>query len=1265
MPSFDAMADNAPAQSKHAWTFMNENDLVQKLQKLGLTLNHPEPALICNECKYALQPSGIRVSKHLAEKHGVPASDRRELATYIDSLHLPDPNLLNGRDDGSEPHPGLLVSKGAACKHCTFRSKNVKLVQRHLTRNHLNTAHKQHWLRDSVRLHVSMQSWTQNGSRTYWIVNAQLAASIRDLDSTAGRSPRRAKRLEVLHEEERRRAQKDKESYDILDTGVYDEAFLGNWMRRTNWTSVFSGVNRLLLVRLAEAPSADGSPLMYGEFEDRRLQSSAEDERRIRSIGAGIDAFFDRCEDTARHTDHSIRCWLRSNLADRPYKAPFQLPIRPSTRSRYRALWRRLVYFWFRLYRLEPAVRQNILRHHFTEEQRIVLDEVWTDPCWTNGPSAMGSDLRLADAAALQSSTRCSSVTSASSWSSESALSIASISSSDSSARQDLEMVPRRLRRASTGTTRVLRDCGKDDDFIDLGLDDWLVGNNSHDSLSCSMPKARGFAEEASGKKSAWDGDLIGVDTTMPDRMADVVGRLSLFMCSEEFIDGQSSTTMLVFFCGVLGISHDGLTFDRPRNYTPKLSAIIHSARLICLEATLPRRPHPHIGWDTRPRTGQLKKLNRMRKRFMCLGCQAPLGELLSLRTYGRAFSRTDGPSFRVRWSNDRQVVSWADGKLCLSDFRCFAQRSIESAETLLDQMMYGSRPMIDLNSLHDDMSAMKHGYSFIQDPRNKLTTKYLELSSEACLSSVNGLMSGESWNSKAVQNYLDQDHELLKQLGLVMHLTGGQAPRSTELFSIECENGPATSRGLYIHDGAICYVTRHSKARRTTNQEFQVARYLSPYTSQILVRYLVYVRPFVAMLRRICVGQSEASRLLFHHPSRSDTPWKADILTKALRVHTQDICGIKIGIQVYRQLSIAITEKHVKRISRPFHLNDDRSAQADMEVAFAWQSGHRPRQRGTSYGIDGAFPDSLQPALLRVYRWTSDQWHRFIDLESLVRPQEARQARAERPTLNRGPGIQQPKRKVTLIDGEIGDRPRKRRFPWNRLIGFSDGLESGHGCHREDIERIYLHGNCASALRYLRTLSGTTLSTVQEVHIERGLLMADDDDNRSYFSELWIHLNTHITLRSVSIVVPDDMITSAKKNQGQYEWFMWKLHEHSVQAFLDGRLDELRFVHNGEHPDEGTSIYEWFNVENYIEKMLMPDNKVLYGIRSTYWKEYHASIDYTEDVRIFRCRRAREAALREIDRQWQQAGLSIKLEIDPSRDGGPVLVVKALRFRG
>lgn len=33
---------------------------------------------------------------------------------------------------------------------------------------------------------------------------------------------------------------------------------------------------------------------------------------------------------------------------------------------------------------------------------------------------------------------------------------------------------------------------------------------------------------------------------------------------------------------------------------------------------------------------------------------------------------------------------------------------------------------------------------------------KYLDLLSHACLDSENGLMSGESWNSKAVRHYLE-----------------------------------------------------------------------------------------------------------------------------------------------------------------------------------------------------------------------------------------------------------------------------------------------------------------------------------------------------------------------------------------------------------------------------------------------------------------------------------------------------------------------------
>jgi len=97
IPPRYTMANNAHLQSGHAWSFIIQNNIAMKLEKLGLTLNHPGSALIFSRCKYALQPSSVRVSRHLAARHNVPLSDRTGPVTYIDSLHLHNPNLLNGQ----------------------------------------------------------------------------------------------------------------------------------------------------------------------------------------------------------------------------------------------------------------------------------------------------------------------------------------------------------------------------------------------------------------------------------------------------------------------------------------------------------------------------------------------------------------------------------------------------------------------------------------------------------------------------------------------------------------------------------------------------------------------------------------------------------------------------------------------------------------------------------------------------------------------------------------------------------------------------------------------------------------------------------------------------------------------------------------------------------------------------------------------------------------------------------------------------------------
>jgi hypothetical protein len=63
-------------------------------------------------------------------------------------------------------------------------------------------------------------------------------------------------------------------------------------------------------------------------------------------------------------------------------------------------------------------------------------------------------------------------------------------------------------------------------------------------------------------------------------------------------------------------------------------------------------------------------------------------------------------------------------------------------------------------------------------------------------------------WNERAVRRFLKKAERLLEHIMVMMH-------------------GAYSSRSFYVREESTLYITRHSKARKTTNQEFQVARYL------------------------------------------------------------------------------------------------------------------------------------------------------------------------------------------------------------------------------------------------------------------------------------------------------------------------------------------------------------------------------------------------------------------------------------------------------
>ncbi|KAK5202629.1 hypothetical protein LTR41_011624 [Exophiala xenobiotica] len=406
--------------------------------------------------------------------------------------------------------------------------------------------------------------------------------------------------------------------------------------------------------------------------------------------------------------------------------------------------------------------------------------------------------------------------------------------------------------------------------------DDYILDDRAEDA-SLSMP-------------------LVDNHNTGSDIISELIFKLSILFCRDEFTDGQPSFSALVYISGILAITTDGAGFQTPRLYTPTISALIHLQLLLFLEESLPYRQYLHLRIPARPGRDHLEILNSVRCRYMCAGSLTPLGEMISLPDYGRSMLRSEPPSFFVRWSDDRQTIFFDDHSLRMDRFRGFARSLSNSAADLYDQLMRQWQPEVSLEGIRDSFSNDTPGYSFVYDPANRLNDAYLQLSTKVCGMGSDALIQNGEWDLPAVIEYLQLHDGGLHALGQTMAINDG---------------GCLVSRLL---DGPL-----------------------------------------------IAIGQ----------------------LISAFRHSSNQYIGFPLGSRLLRQVTIAITETHVRENSRPFNRYDDYSADDPADVAFSWQSGHRPRVRASNYGRDGAFSHIVDATLLEAYRKVSSRWHNFLGVSS------------------------------------------------------------------------------------------------------------------------------------------------------------------------------------------------------------------------------------------------------------------------------------------
>jgi hypothetical protein len=267
----------------------------------------------------------------------------------------------------------------------------------------------------------------------------------------------------------------------------------------------------------------------------------------------------------------------------------------------------------------------------------------------------------------------------------------------------------------------------------------------SESSKSGSGDETYRYNSDEEEEEEERDGADITADwseenTDLAEMLERLFGLIMAFS-TEEMVDGRPTSTLLVYFSGILGFTSDSTGFLPARSYTSNLAALIYTQRLLFLEYALPAKAYLFLGITQRPRTGQVARLQDVRQKYTVLGSQSPFEELFSLLAYGKAIAGSETPPFLLRWSDDGQSISHGDLiTLSMGSFRTLPQVLLEEAGRLCAELMYDWQPSLDLTSIKDDLTNTTHGFSFVTHPWNGLVEAYLKLSLKACTSLSNPL---------------------------------------------------------------------------------------------------------------------------------------------------------------------------------------------------------------------------------------------------------------------------------------------------------------------------------------------------------------------------------------------------------------------------------------------------------------------------------------------------------------------------------------------
>ena len=193
------------------------------------------------------------------------------------------------------------------------------------------------------------------------------------------------------------------------------------------------------------------------------------------------------------------------------------------------------------------------------------------------------------------------------------------------------------------------------------------------------------------------------------------------------------------------------------------------------------------------------------------------------------------------------------------------------------------------------------------------------------------------------------------------------------------------SARNTFIIGGNVFYIMEYHKTRAATNRSHFVVQYLPRKVRELLVLFIMFIRPFANLLFNQITFKKNSSDgdYLFSSEDKSDLCWKGQKLSETLQRENLSRLKVRLNIWSYRHIVVAIAREHVMEIAGHFEKDDTAwedilSQDKDIHI-YAWQTGHRRSTNISTYRLNKAYPSRLQPELSKQFLRISEVWHKWI----------------------------------------------------------------------------------------------------------------------------------------------------------------------------------------------------------------------------------------------------------------------------------------------